>query len=47
METKHVEPTVAEKFDMYLLEDHNEAVLLLLKRVCMVRLEPMKIINKM
>jgi len=47
METKHVEPTVAEKFDMYLLEDHNEASPLVVEAGMYGSSEPMKIINKM
>jgi predicted helicase len=46
-EKKPTDPTIAEKFNTYKFADHKEKVIDLLKRVCMVSVETMKIINQM
>jgi len=46
-ESKPKDPTIAEKFDTYHFADYKEQVIDLLKRVCTVSVETMKIISKM
>lgn len=46
-EKKVSDPTIAEKFDTYRFADYKTEVIDLLKRVCTVSVETMKIINEM
>ena len=46
-EGKAKDPTIAEKFDTYKFSDYKEQVIDLLKRVCTVSVETMKIIEEM
>jgi predicted helicase len=46
-EHKIGDPTVAEKFDTYRFADHKEYVIDLLRRVCTVSVETMKIVRSM
>lgn len=46
-EKKPSDPTIAEKFNTYKFSDYKEKVIDLLKRVCTVSVETMKIINQM
>ncbi|MFI5186269.1 MAG: type ISP restriction/modification enzyme [Chitinophagales bacterium] len=46
-EKKPSDPTIAEKFNTYRFADYKEKVIDLLKRVCTVSVETMKIINEM
>lgn len=46
-ETKLKDPTIAEKFNTYKFADYKEQVIDLLKRVCTVSVETMKIIQQM
>jgi predicted helicase len=46
-EKKPNDPTIAEKFNTYRFADYKEEVIELLKKVCTVSLETMKIIEKM
>jgi len=46
-EKKPKDPTIAEKFNTYRFADYKEQVIGLLKRVCMVSVETMKIVAKM
>jgi predicted helicase len=46
-ESKPKDPTIAERFNTYRFADHKDKVIDLLKRVCTVSLETMKIINLM
>lgn len=46
-EKKPKDPTIAEKFDTYRFADYKNHVIDLLKRVCTVSVETMKIINEM
>jgi len=46
-ESKPKDPTIAEKFNTYRFADYKEQVIDLLKRVCTVSVETMKIINEM
>lgn len=46
-ESKPKDPTIAEKFNTYQFADYKEQVIDLLKRVCTVSVETMKIINSM
>jgi len=46
-EKKHTDPTIAEKFNTYRFADYKEQVIDLLKRVCTVSVETMKIIEEM
>ncbi|HMG67775.1 MAG TPA: type ISP restriction/modification enzyme, partial [Chitinophagaceae bacterium] len=46
-EGKPKDPTIAEKFNTYRFADYKEQVIDLLKRVCTVSVETMKIINEM
>ncbi|HEY9703813.1 MAG TPA: type ISP restriction/modification enzyme, partial [Allocoleopsis sp.] len=46
-ETKPKDPTIAEKFNNYRFADYKEQVIDLLKRVCTVSVETMKIIEEM
>ncbi|WP_235602675.1 type ISP restriction/modification enzyme [Nodularia spumigena] len=46
-EKKPKDPTIAEKFNTYRFADYKEQVIDLLKRVCTVSVETMKIINLM
>jgi hypothetical protein len=41
------DPTIREKFNTYRFADYKEQVTTLLKRVCTVSVETMKIINQM
>jgi predicted helicase len=44
-EHKISDPTVAEKFNTYRFADHKEQVIELLRRVCTVSVETMKIVR--
>lgn len=46
-EKKPKDPTIAEKFNTYKFADYKEQVIDLLKRVCTVSVETMKIVNAM
>jgi predicted helicase len=46
-EKKPTDPTIAEKFNTYKFSDYKEQVIDLLKRVCTVSVETMKIIKEM
>ena len=46
-EKKPSDPTIAEKFNTYKFADYKEQVIDLLKRVCMVSVETMKVVNAM
>ncbi len=46
-EKKPGDPTIAEKFNTYRFADYKEHVIDLLKRVCTVSVETMKIVSKM
>lgn len=46
-EKKPSDPTIAEKFNTYKFADYKEQVIDLLKRVCTVSVETMKIVNQM
>ena len=46
-ESKIGDPTVAEKFNTYRFADHKEHVIVLLRRVCTVSIETMKIVRAM
>jgi len=46
-EKKPKDPTIAEKFNTYCFSDYKEHVIDLLKRVCTVSVETMKIIEEM
>lgn len=46
-ESKPKDPTIAEKFNTYKFSDYTEQVIDLLKRVCTVSVETMKIIKEM
>ncbi len=46
-ESKPKDPTIAEKFNTYKFADYKEQVIDLLKRVCTVSVETMKIIEEM
>lgn len=46
-ESKPKDPTIAEKFNTYKFADYKDKVIDLLKRVCTVSVETMKIINEM
>jgi predicted helicase len=46
-ESKPKDPTIAEKFNTYLFADYKEQAIDLLKRVCTVSVETVKIVNEM
>ncbi len=46
-EKKPSDPTIAEKFNTYRFADYKDKVIDLLKRVCTVSVETMKIVNSM
>jgi predicted helicase len=46
-ESKPKDHTIAEKFNTYRFSDYKEQVIDLLKRVCMVSVETMKIVAEM
>jgi predicted helicase len=46
-EKKSNDPTIAEQFDVYHFADYREQVIDLLKRVCTVSVETMKIVGEM
>ncbi|MCX6257778.1 MAG: N-6 DNA methylase, partial [Bacteroidia bacterium] len=46
-EKKPTDPTIAEKFNTYRFADYKDHVIDLLKRVCTVSVETMKIVNEM
>ena len=46
-EKKPHDPTIREKFNTYKFMDYKEQVINLLKRVCTVRMETMKIVKEM
>jgi predicted helicase len=46
-ESKPKDPTIAEKFNAYRFADYKEQVIDLLKRVCTVSVETMKIVDEM
>jgi predicted helicase len=46
-EKKPTDPTIAEKFNTYKFADYKERVIDLLKRVCTVSVETMKVIKEM
>jgi predicted helicase len=46
-EKKPGDPTIAEKFNTYKFADYKEHVIELLKRVCTVSVETMRIIEEM
>ena len=46
-EKKPSDPTIAEKFNTYKFADYKDQVIDLLKRVCTVSVETMKIIEEM
>lgn len=46
-ESKPKDPTIAEKFNTYKFADYKQQVIDLLKRVCTVSVETMKIVNQM
>ena len=46
-EKKPKDPTIVEKFNTYRFADYKEQVIDLLKRVCTVSLETIKIVKKM
>ena len=46
-EKKPTDPTIAEKFNTYLFADYKEHVIELLKRVCTVSVQTVKIVNSM
>jgi predicted helicase len=46
-EKKPSDPTIAEKFNTYKFADYKEQVIDLLKRVCTVSVETMKVVNSM
>ena len=46
-EKKPRDPTIAEKFNTYRFADYKEQVIDLLRRVCMVSVETMKIVKEM
>lgn len=46
-EKKPTDPTIAEKFNTYKFADYKEKVIDLLKRVCTVSVETMKIVREM
>jgi predicted helicase len=46
-EMKFSDPTIAEKFNTYQFADYKDHVIDLLKRVCTVSVETVKIINEM
>jgi len=46
-EKKHVDPTIAEKFNTYRFADYKEQVIDLLKRVCTVSVETVRIVEEM
>jgi hypothetical protein len=46
-EKKPGDPTIAEKFNTYRFADYKEKVIDLLKRVCTVSVETMKIVEQM
>ena len=46
-ESKPKDPTIAEKFNTYKFNDYKDQVVDLLKRVCTVSVETMKIVDEM
>jgi predicted helicase len=46
-ESKPSDPTIAEKFNTYKFADYKKEVIELLKKVCKVSVETMKIVNQM
>ena len=44
---KPSDPTIAEKFNFYQFADHKEQVVELLRRVCTVSVQTMRIIGEM
>jgi predicted helicase len=46
-EKKPSDPTIAEKFNTYKFADYKEQVIDLLKRVCTVSVETMRIVREM
>ena len=46
-ESKPKDPTIGEKFNTYKFADYKQKVIDLVKRVCTVSVETMKIINEM
>ena len=46
-ESKPSDPTILEKFNTYRFADYKEQVIDLLKRVCTVSVETMKVVNEM
>jgi len=46
-EKKPSDPTIAEKFNTYRFADYKEKVIDLLKRVCTVSVETMKVVGEM
>jgi len=46
-EKKPADPTIAEKFNTYRFADHKEQVINLLKRVCTVSVETVRLIGEM
>ncbi len=46
-EKKHADATIAEKFNTYRFADYKQQVIDLLKRVCTVSVETMKIVEEM
>ncbi len=46
-EKKPSDPTIAEKFNTYKFADYKEQVIDLLKRVCTVSVDTMKVVREM
>jgi predicted helicase len=46
-EKKPSDPTIVEKFNTYVFHNYKNRVIDLLKRVCMVSVETMKVVNEM
>ncbi len=46
-EKKTSDPTIAEKFNTYRFADYKEKVIDLLRRVCKVSVETMKVVREM
>ena len=46
-ESKPKDPTIAEKFNTYKFADYKDKVIDLLKRVCTVSVETMKVVGEM
>jgi len=46
-ESKPKDPTIAEKFNTYRFADYKDKVIDLLKRVCTVSVETMRIVGEM